>query len=229
MLKPILTWLRSSGPTWHYRRIWLDALIVTLCLNVLAWMIFSKMGMTTHDIFDEDGPIEDLQSASLAITAVFAIMAALGTRILARFVAVTTACISVVFFMREMPICRGSVTVYCVSKTWLPIIIGIAALILLIATIVFEYRHRGGFLRAIHPRLSWPLGLIAAVLGASQLAEHFDIVMMEESLESYGFMILTMSSLWLFRFSRTQHLPPLKFRARASLHKMKHAFLHHCS
>jgi TRAP-type C4-dicarboxylate transport system permease small subunit len=227
MLIPILTWLRSSGPTWHYKRIWLDALITTLCLNVLAWMIFSKMGMTTHDIFNEDGPIEDIQSASLVITALFAVMAALGTRILARFVAITTACISVIFFMREMPLCRGSMTVYCVSKTWLAIIIGTVALILLIATIVFEYRHRGGLLRAIHPRLSWPLGLIAAVLGISQMAEHFDIVVMEESIESYGFMILTLSSIWLFRFSRTQHLPPLKVRAKAGLHKVKHVLLHH--
>ncbi|WP_436252855.1 hypothetical protein [Neorhizobium sp. LjRoot104] len=227
MLMPILTWLRSSGPTWHYKRIWLDALIITLCLNVLAWMIFSKMGMSTHDIFNEDGPIEDIQSASLAITALFAVMAALGTRILARFVAIATACISIVFFMREMPICRGSMTVFCVSKTWLPIIIGLVALVLLLATIVFEYRHRGGVLRAIHPRLSWPLALVAAVLGCSQLAEHFDIVVMEESIESYGFMILTLSSVWLFRFSRTQHLPPLRTRAKASLHKVKHVFLHH--
>ncbi len=228
MLMPILTWLRSSGPTWHYKRIWLDALIITLCLNVLAWVIFSKMGMTTHDIFDEDGPIEDIQSASLAITALLSVIAALGTRILARFVAITTACISVVFFMREMPVCRGSMTVYCVSKTWLPIVIGAAILVLLIATIVFEYRHRGGFLRAIHPRLSWPLGLVAVVLAISQVAEHFDIVIMEESIESYGFMILTTSAIWLFRFSQTQHLPPLKVRAKASLSKVKHVFLQHC-
>ena len=72
MLTPILTWLRSSGPTWHYKRIWLDALIITLCLISLAWLIFSKMGMTTFEIFQEDGPVEDLQSASLAVTALLA-------------------------------------------------------------------------------------------------------------------------------------------------------------
>ncbi|MFB9952575.1 hypothetical protein ACFFP0_27335 [Rhizobium puerariae] len=227
MLTPILTWLRSSGPTWHYKRIWLDALIITVCLNVLAWMIFSKVGMTTLEIFAEDGPIEDLQSLSLAITALLAVMAASRTRILARFVAITTACISIIFFAREMPICRGSMTVYCVSKTWLPIIIGIAALILLIATIVFEYRHRGGLSRAIHPRLSWPLGFVAAVLALSQLAEHFDIVVLEEGLESYGFMILTLSAIWLYRFSRTQQVAPLRTRAKASFYRLRQTLLHH--
>ncbi len=227
MLKRILTWLRSSGPTWQYRRIWLDALIITLCLNVLAWLIFAKLGMPTSEIFAEDGPIEDLQSLSLAITALLGIVAASRTRILARFVATAITCISVVFFAREMPICRGSVTVYCVSKTWLPIIIAAAALILLIATIVFEYRHRGGLSRAIHPRLSWPLGFVAAVLGLSQLAESLDIVVIEESLESYGFMILTLSAAWLFRFARSQQVEPLGKRAKASLSRFKHAISNH--
>lgn len=226
MLKPMMTWLRSSGPTWHYHRIWLDALIATLCLNVLAWMIFSKMGFSTFQIFEEDGPIEDMQSLSLAITALLAAIAATRTRILARFVAIATACIAIIFFARETPICRSSVTVLCVSKTWLPIIIGAAALFLLIATIIFEYRHRGGFLVAIHPRLSWPLGLVAAVLGLSQLAEHFDIVTIEESIESYGFMILMMSAFWLFRFSLKQQVPPLRTRARESLSKLRHTLSH---
>ena len=223
----ILAWLRSSGPTWQYKRIWLDALIVTLCLNALAWLIFAKLGMPTSVIFAEDGPIEDLQSLSLAITAFLGIVAATKTRILARFVATALTCISVVFFAREMPICRGSVTVYCVSKTWLPIIIAAAVLILLIATIVFEYRHRGGISRAIHPRLSWPLGFAAVVLGLSQLAEQLDIVVMEESLESYGFMILTFSAAWIFRFSRSQQVERLGKRAKASLTRFKHSLSNH--
>lgn len=226
MIKPILTWLRSSGPTWHYNRIWLDALIATLCLNVLAFLIFSKMGFTTFAIFEEDGPIEDLQSLSLAITVILAVLASFRTRVLARYVAVTTASIAFVFFMREMPICRGSTTVFCVSKTGLPIFIGIAALILIIATIFFELRHRGGVSRAIHPRLSWPLGLIGVVLAGSQAAEHSDIMMLEESLESYGFMILMMSSVWLFRFSRKQPAEPFKVRAKAGFHKLMHPLSH---
>ncbi|WP_117191224.1 hypothetical protein [Rhizobium terrae] len=226
MHKPILTWLRSSGPTWQYKRIWLDALIATLCLNVLAYVIFSKMGFTTFEIFEEDGPIEDLQSLVLAITVVLAVLAAFRTRILARFIAITTACIAVVFFMREMPICRGDVTVYCVSKTSLPIVLGATALVLLIATVLFELRHRGGLSRAIHPRLSWPLALIALILAAGQAAEHFDIVEAEETFESYGFMVLMMSAVWLFRFSRKQPVEPLKVRARAGFHKLMHPLSH---
>jgi len=226
MIKPIMTWLRSSGPTWQYNRIWLDALIATLCFNVIAYVIFSRMGYTTFEIFEEDGPIEDLQSLSLAITALLAGMAFFRTRVLARYVAVTTACIAFVFFMREMPICRGTTTVFCVSKTGLPIFIGLAVLVLLIATVFFELRHRGGILRAIHPRLSWPLGLIAFVLAASQASEHFDIVTAEESLESYGFMILMMSAVWLFRFSRKQPVEPFKVRARAGFHKLMHPLSH---
>jgi hypothetical protein len=226
MIKPILTWLRSSGPTWQYNRIWLDALIATLCFNILAYLIFSRMGYTTFEIFEEDGPIEDLQSLSLAITVLLAGMAVFRTRILSRFVAVTTTCIAFVFFMREMPICRDSTTVFCVSKTGLPIFIGLAALALLIATIFFELRHRGGVLHAIHPRLSWPLGLIGVVLAASQASEHLDIVTAEESLESYGFMILMMSAVWLFRFSRKQPVEPFKIRIRAGFHKLMHPLSH---
>jgi hypothetical protein len=226
MLKSIQAWLWSPGPTWHYKRIWLHALLATLGLNLLAFGLFSAIGVSAHDIFLEDGPIEDLQSLSLALTAILAALAATRLSILSRYVAITTACIASVFFMREMPICRGDVPVFCVSKTWLPISIAMIAVMLLLATLLFELRHRGGLSRAIHPRLSWPLVFTAAVLGASQAAEHFDIVVAEETLESYGFMILVMSAIWLFRFSRRQPTEPLKLRAKAGIHKLLHPLSH---
>jgi hypothetical protein len=210
MLKSIKGWLWSSGPTWHYRRIWLDALVATAVINLVASMLFWSIGFSVHEIFLEDGPIEDLQSLSLAFAAVVAGIAALRLSILARYVAITTACIAAIFFMREMPICRADTSFFCVSKMMLPITIAVIASLLLIATALFELRHRGGMLRAIHPRLSWPLAFTAIVLGASQVAEKLDIVFAEELLESYGFMVLVMSAIWLFRFSRRQGAVPVE-------------------
>lgn len=197
MLNIFFAWLRATGPHWTYSRVWLHALLTAIGLTGLTWFACSALGMAPLKPFAENAIHELLQSVVLGCALLASVAAVARCSGLDRYAAGVTGLVSYVGFFREMPSCRGDVAVFCAASETRGSFMAVGAVLLLLATIAFEARNRGMIVKAIHPRLSWPLALAAGLVGASQLFESLHMVALEETLELYSFLILMFSSVWL--------------------------------
>jgi hypothetical protein len=153
--------------------------------------------MALPEIFAENAAHELLQSLVLGLAVVASVIAVILCRGLARFAALVTGLISYIGFFREMPSCRGDVLLYCADSTTRGSLMAAGALSLVLAAVVFELHARGTIMKAIHPRLSWPLALAAGLVGASQIFEDLHLVALEEVLELYSYLVLMLITCWL--------------------------------
>jgi hypothetical protein len=153
--------------------------------------------MALPEIFAENAAHELLQSVVLGSAVVASVIALILCRCLARFAALVTGLISYIGLFREMPSCRGDVLFYCADSTTRGSLMAAGALSLVLAAVVFELHTRGTVMKAIHPRLSWPLTLAAGLVGVSQIAEDLHLVPLEEVLELYSYLILMLFTCWL--------------------------------
>jgi hypothetical protein len=197
MLKSLLAWLTAEGPRWSYKRIWLHAALAAVALTAVIWVSSSARGMTRSEIFAENAAHELAQSALLAVAVVAGLYAAIRCGGVSRYAALVTGLISYIGFVRETPSCRGDVVVFCASSDTRGTLMTVGALVLLVATLVTEYRARGTFLNAVHPRLSWPLALVAVSIAGSQISDGLHLVVLEETLEIYSYAVLMLGAAWL--------------------------------
>ena len=197
----VLNWLSSPAAVWHYRRIWLDALALTLVATASVWLISNANGLSAFQIFDENAPHEMLQSVFLGLAVVLAAIAAWRAEPFGRYLAISIALICYIFLFRETPVCKDEIVSLCTSRPPRVLSIAGAAVALLICTVFYEFRHRGIVLKALHPALSWPLAVTAFALFGSQVMEHLHFMAVEETLELYAYAILLLASLWFARHS----------------------------
>jgi len=153
------------------------------------------MGPT--EIFAENAAHELLQSLVLGTAVVAGVAALILCSGFARFAALVTGLTSYIGFFREMPSCRGDVIVFCADSTTRGSLMAACVLSLVVAAAFFELRGRGTIMKAIHPRLSWPLALAAGLVGVSQISEDLHLVALEEVLELYGYLVLMLITSWL--------------------------------
>ncbi|MFN7091069.1 MAG: hypothetical protein ACK4P4_11010 [Allorhizobium sp.] len=197
MTKPLLAWLTSDGPRWYYKRIWLHGLLMALALSALIWASCSALGMSRSEIFAENAAHEMAQSILLGFAAIIGGFAAVRCSGVSRYAALVTALISYIGFVRETPACRGDVVHFCMSSNTHGTLIAIGVILILIATLLVELRARGTVLNAIHPRVSWPLALVAVLIEGSQISDGLHLVVLEETLEIYAYVVLLLGAGWL--------------------------------
>lgn len=193
----LLAWFSVDGPRWPYVRVWLHALIGAIGLTGAVWTGCSALEMAPSEIFAENAAHELLQSFVLGAALVAGVVALILARGLGRFAAFVTGVVSYIGFFREMPTCRGDVAVFCETSATRGSLMAIGALAIIVAAVVFELRTRGTIIKAVHPRLSWPLALAAVLVGASQISEILHLVAVEETLELYSYLVLMLSAGWL--------------------------------
>lgn len=197
MFNLLLAWLMADGPRWRYNRIWLHALLAAVGLTVMIWALGTAVGLTLSEVFAENAAHELAQSALLGIALIVGVGGIFRSNALNRYAALVTAGVSAIGFVRETPNCRGDVMVFCASADTRGSLITASAVVLLVATLVIEFRGRGTFMKAIHPRFSWPLAFAAVLLALSQMAEGLHMVVVEETLELYGYAVLMLGAAWL--------------------------------
>ncbi|MDY6948662.1 MAG: hypothetical protein SXG53_23415 [Pseudomonadota bacterium] len=146
--------------------------------------------MALPEIFAENAAHELLQSLVLGSAVVAGVVALILCSGLTRFAALVTGLISYIGFFREMPSCRGDVLIFCADSATRGSLMAAGALCLAVAAVFFELRARGTIMKAIHPRLSWPLALAAGLVGVSQISEDLHLVALEEVLELYSYLVL---------------------------------------
>lgn len=190
-------WFGSKEPRWGYNRIWLDALLLLAGCCLILWLALPRGDMATNVLFEENGPIEALQEAVLTVAAFVGLVGFLRRRGLARYIAMFTGLVSAIFSIRETEVCTPGLMDICVPEASHTIIITVLALLMLIGTIVYEVRNRGGVIKAASPRISWPLALCACALFVGQFWESLHIVAGEELLELYAYLILLLGALWI--------------------------------
>ena len=195
----VLNWLGSPAVVWHYRRIWLDALALTIVSTVSVWLIWSANGLTTIQIFDENAPHEMLQSVFLGLAVILAAIAAWRAEPFGRYLSISVALICYIFFFREVPVCKGEIVSFCTSRPPHTLSIAGGAIALLLCTIFYEIRCRRTLLKAVHPSLSWPLALAAFAVFGSQVMERLHLMAIEETLELYAYAVLLLASLSFMR------------------------------
>ncbi|MFN7102707.1 MAG: hypothetical protein ACK4N1_08775 [Pseudorhizobium sp.] len=193
----LLAWLTSDGPRWYYKRIWLHALLVALALTALIWVSCSALGISRSETFAENAAHEMAQSILLGLAVIVGGLATVRCGGVSRYAALVTALISYIGFVRETPACRGDIVHFCMSSDTHGTLITIGVVLILIATLVVELRARGTVLNAIHPRVSWPLALVALLIGGSQISDGLHLVVLEETLELYSYVILLFGAAWL--------------------------------
>ena len=186
-----------SGPRWTYRRIWSDALLVTLLVTLALWAACSIAGITTKEFFDENGVHEMLQSAALALASAVGIAGALRSRGVARYASLSTGLLCFICFFREIPNCDRDLQVFCTVGETDHYSIALGILLLIAMTAITEWRRRGTLLQTLNPRISWPLGVAGLALVASQVFEALHLVAIEETLELYGYVILLFGTGWV--------------------------------
>jgi hypothetical protein len=197
MLNSLLTWIGSKEPAWGYNRIWLDAVVVLAACSLLLWATLPPGDLATNLLFAENGQIEALQEGVLTVAALVALVGFVRRRGLPRYIAMFTGLVSAIFSIRETEVCTPGLMDICVPEASHTIIITILAVLLLTGTLVYEFRNRGGVMKAASPRVSWPLALCACALFAGQLWESLHIVAGEEMLELYAYLILLLGALWI--------------------------------
>jgi hypothetical protein len=197
MLKFLLAWLTSDGPRWYYKRIWLHALLIALGLTALISVSSSALGLSRSEIFAENAAHEMAQSILLAFAVVIGCFAAIRCGGVSRYAALVTTLISYIGFVRETPACRGDIVHFCMSSNTHSTLIAIGVVLILVATLVVELRARGTVLKAIHPRVSWPLASVAVLIAGSQISDGLHLVVLEETLELCGYAVLLLGAAWL--------------------------------
>ena len=73
----------------------------------------------------------------------------------------------------------------------------VGAAVQIIAMLAYAWRDRAGILQAIYPRFSWPLALVTALIGASQIGEELHLVALEDTLELYSYFVLMLGTVSL--------------------------------
>jgi hypothetical protein len=153
--------------------------------------------------FDENGPIELVQAACLAVSAVIfaaAFLKSSGARALycviafGAIVAATT---------RETPRCDSAFYDggMCLTGGGKDSIVVAAAILCLLALLWRPLDWR----KVLHPvalRWVWPSFFVMAMLAGSEIAEHAILMGLEESLELAAYLYLATFGLWLLHHSR---------------------------
>ncbi len=102
------SWLKSTDAIWYYRRIWLDALALTVAATAALWLLLKMLGYTSEEIFDENAAHEILQSIVLGCGVVVNALSAARNHRLARYMSLALALICYIFFFREVPVSAGT-------------------------------------------------------------------------------------------------------------------------
>lgn len=184
---------------WPYPRILMDAIVSGVSVTIALAVLLRAYGMELPTFFVENGVHENVQTAVLCTASIIAILAAVRLRAAGRFVAITTAFICLMFFVREIPSCHANMTSGCLPRGMHKIVAIAGGIVLLQQAISMIRLSPLAFFRMIHPAFSWPLALVATLLVMGELFEKIDVLVLEETFELLAYMILLFSSGWMLK------------------------------
>lgn len=184
---------------------WIIGGVAVAALAVLVGTLAAGLD-PVRSIFDENGPIEIVQAACLAITAVIFVAAFLKSTGARALYCVTAFGAIVTATTRETPRCGSAFYDggMCLTHTGKDSIVVLAAVLCLLALLWRPLDWR----KVLHPvalRWVWPSFGVVAMLAGSEIAEHAVLMTLEEALELAAYLYLAAFALWFLYHSQPGH------------------------